>query len=93
MRLVEDHVDPVFASENVLIGQDDLVRRDAHLEMVLSLPADTFLFPFLLVAVIGENLDTWEKLLELHLPVEDDRGGDDDEVLAPDALVARKMSE
>jgi hypothetical protein len=62
----------------MLIREDDLIGCDAHLPRVLRLPTDTFLFAFFLIAVVCENAETGEKLLELHLPVEDDGCGDDD---------------
>jgi hypothetical protein len=93
VRLVQDHVDPRLAPEDVLVGDDDLVRRDADLPRVLGEPADALLLPLLLVAVIRKDLEAWEKLLEFHLPIQDDGGRDDDEVLAPDATIACQVAE
>ena len=92
MCFVENHVLPSLASKDVLIGQYDLVRGDAHLKAVLRVPTNTAVLPFLLIAVVGENLHAREEFLELHFPVQDDRRGHDDEVLTPDAFVAGKMS-
>lgn len=76
----------------MLIGKDDLVRRDADLPGMLGEPTDTFFFPFFLVTVVCQDLESGKKLLELHFPVEDDRGGDNDEMLTPDAFVACEMA-
>lgn len=57
VRLVQDHVNPIFPSEDVLIGQHDLVRRDAHLEVMLGVPTDPFLLALLLVAVVCQDFD------------------------------------
>ena len=42
---------------------------------------------------IDTNLERWRPLLELHLPVEHDGGGDDDEVRAPNVLFTGEMAE
>ena len=39
------------------------------------------------------NLERWRPLLELHLPVEHDGGGDDDEVRAPNVFFTGEMAE
>lgn len=93
MRLVENHVNPALPPKDVLIGQDDLVGSDTHLPGVLGMPPDSLLFPLLLVPVIGQDLHAGKKLLELHLPVEDNRCRNDDEVLTPYAFVASEMTE
>lgn len=91
VSLVKDHVAPVLAPENVLVGEDDLVAGDADLPVVLRVPTDTLLLTLLLVAVVGQHLHAGQELLELHLPVQDDRGGHDDEMRAPHTLVACKV--
>ena len=42
-------------------------------------------------AEVGENLEGWTPLLELHLPVEHDTCGHDDQVRSPHALLTRQM--
>lgn len=93
MRLIQDHVHPALPPKYVLIRKNDLIARDAHLPRVLGLPADSLLLSLLLVAVVGEDFETGEELLELHLPVEDYGRWDDDEMLAPNALVASEVTE
>lgn len=92
VRLVENHVAPVLAPEDVLVGEHDLIAGNAHLPMVFCVPAHALLLTLLLVAVVGQNLHAGQKLFELHLPVQNDRGGDDDEVRTPNTFVARKMT-
>lgn len=77
----------------MLIGQDDLVRCDAHLPSVLRVPPLSFVLSFLLISVVGENLQTGQEFLELHFPVEDDRCGDDDKMLPPYTLIACQMTQ
>lgn len=60
---------------------------------MLGIPADSFLFPLLLIAVVRQDLKSGQKLLELHFPVENDGCGNDDEVLTPHASIAGKMTE
>lgn len=91
--LVQDHIYPALPSKDVLIGKHDLVRCDAHLPSMLGMPTNPLLLPLLLVAVVGEDLKTGKELLELHLPIEDDRSRNDNEVLTPYAFVACKMTE
>lgn len=93
VRLVEDHVHPVLPAEDVLIGQHDLVGRDAHLPGVLRVPTLSLLLALLLVAIVREDLETGEEFLEFHLPIEDHRRRDDDEMLTPYALVASEVAE
>lgn len=77
----------------MLIRKNDLIARYAHLPRVLGLPADSLLLSLLLVAVVGEDFETGEELFELHLPVENHGCWDDNEMLAPDALVASEVTE
>lgn len=93
MRLVQDHVNPTLPPKYVLVGKDDLIRCDADLPGVLGVPPNTLIFPFLLVAIVCQDLHAWKELLELHLPVQDDRRRDDNQVLSPDAFVACEMAE
>lgn len=76
----------------MLIGEDDLVRCDTDLEMVLSRPSDSFLFTFFLVTVVCEDFHAGQELFELHFPIENDRGGDNDEVLTPNTFIASEVS-
>lgn len=92
MRFVQYHIAPVFSSEDVLIRKDNLVRRYANLPGIFGVPSHTLLFPLFLVSVIGEYLHAREKFFELHLPIKDNRGGDDDEMLTPDAFIASKVA-
>lgn len=70
MRLIENHVVPGLASEDMLISQDDLIRGDADMEAVGRIPAFSFLLSLSLVAVVGKDLEAGQELLELHFPVE-----------------------
>jgi hypothetical protein len=92
VRFVQDHVNPAFPSENVLVGQNNLVRCDAHLPGVFGMPAFTLLLALFLITIVGKNLQSGKKLFELHFPVEDDRSGDDNQVLAPNTFIAREMT-
>ncbi len=92
MRFVENQIDPRLATEDVLIGKHELIARDADVEAVLGVPANALLFAFLLTAVIGENLETGQELLEFDLPIEHDTGWGYHEMWAPNAFVASEMS-
>ncbi len=51
-------------------------------------PYHSFLLPLFLRPIIGEDLESRTPLLELHLPVEHDTGGDHYKVRPPDAVFA-----
>ena len=53
------------------------VRRNANIEVVLIVPTLSQLFPSFCTAVVAKNLESWEKLLEFHLPIQQDTGGYD----------------
>ena len=76
----------------MLVGQNNLVGCDAHLPGIFGVPAFTLFLAFFLVAIVGEDLETGEKLFEFHFPVENDRSRDDDEMLTPNTLVACEMT-
>ena len=124
MSLVEDEVVPRFPPEDVLIGENELVRSDADVESVLGVPSSSLLLSVSLVSVVGHDFKTGEELqtrnrkdvkgqfseregggggsrvefsrrgthlLELHLPVEDDRSRNDDEMRSPHSLFAGEV--
>jgi len=62
VSLVENEVVPRFPPEDVLIGEDELVRRDADVESVLGVPSSTFLLPISLVSVVGHDFEAGEEL-------------------------------
>ena len=93
MSLIEDHVYPILPPEDMLIGEDDLVGCNTNLEMMLSCPSYSFFFPFFLVTVVCKDFHSGQELFEFHFPIENDRGGDDDEVLTPDTFIASEVSE
>lgn len=70
MCLVQDHVVPHLALENVCVPTRKCVRGDANVEVVLIVPSLSQFFPTLGAAVITQGLEAGEKLLELHLPVQ-----------------------
>lgn len=93
VSFVEDEVVPRFASEDVLIGEDELVRSDADVEGVLGVPSLSLLLSLLLSSVVHHELEPRQELAELHLPIEHDTRWDDDEVRTPLPFVAREMGE
>ena len=72
MRLVEDHVVPHLALENVRISACERVRGDADVKVVLVVPSLAELFSTFGAPVVTEDLEAGEKLFEFHLPVEQD---------------------
>lgn len=56
------------------------------------MPSHTLLFAFFLVSVIGEYLHTRQELFELHLPIENNGGRNDDKVLTPNAFITSKVT-
>lgn len=93
MGLVEDHVVPRLALKDVCITAGESIRGDADVEVRLVVPALSKLLPTLGGTVVSEDVEAGEKLLELHFPVEQDAGGYDDKVRAPDAAVASEVGE
>ena len=75
------------------IAAGERVRRDADIEVELVVPALTQLFPSLRRAVVSEDLESWKKLLEFHLPVHQDASRYDDQMRTPDAPLACQMGE
>ena len=84
---------PSTTFENLLVGKDQLVGSDADVPVIICSPALSFLLAFLLVSIICQNLESWTPFLELHFPIKENTGGNDDKVRTPYAFVARKMSE
>lgn len=58
VSFVEDEVVPRLATENVLIGEYELVRSDANVESVLSVPTFTFVLSFFLSTVVNHELES-----------------------------------
>jgi hypothetical protein len=77
----------------VLIGKYDLLGCNANLPGMFSQPSDSFFFTFFLITVVTEYFESGKELFEFHFPIENDGGGDDDEVLTPYAFVACEMGE
>jgi hypothetical protein len=93
VSFVEDEVVPRFASEDVLIGEDELVRSDADVEGVLGVPSLSLLLSLLLSSVVHHELEPRQELAELHLPIEHNTRRNDDEVRTPLSFVTREMGE
>lgn len=93
MSLVEDHVVPRLALEDVGIAASEGVRSDTDVEVRLVGPPLTKFLSTFSGTVICEDFEARKKLLELHFPVQENTGRHDDEMRAPDAPVAGKVSE
>ena len=87
LRLVEDEVLPLEPSEAAVILDDQLVAGDANVKGILLGPTLSLHPPILLRAVVDEHLEGGAPLLDLHLPVEHDRGGHHDQVGSPHAFL------
>ena len=80
VRLVDDHVQPAVLHQRALLRDDDLVRREAHVERAArEHPLDQRLPP-LLVAVELERGERGAPAAHLVVPVAQRRLGHDDEV-------------
>jgi hypothetical protein len=86
MSLVEDHIHPRHAPEDMLIGENQLVGGNAHMESVRRFPSMPPLLPLANVAIVRNDLETRQKFLELHLPVLEYTRWDNDEVRPPMAI-------
>ena len=93
MRLVEDHVVPPLALEDMCIARRERVRCDACVEVVLVVPSLAELLALLRVPVVAEHLEAGHELLELHFPVQEHARRDNDQVWSPDAAVAGEVGE
>ena len=82
---------PISSLERDLIGKDDLIRCDAHMPVVSAEPTLALLGTLLSAAVVREDFEARRPFLELHLPVEHDTGGHDDEMRSPDSLLTSQM--
>lgn len=67
--LVKDHVVPRFAFEDMCISTGQCIRGDTHIELIFVVPPLAQLLPTFRIPVVTQNLETGEKLLELHFPV------------------------
>lgn len=56
LGLVQNHVIPLFASEDKVVLNHQLVRRDAHMERVIFAPALALELTFLLCPEVSEDL-------------------------------------
>lgn len=84
VSLVKDHVYPRHTAENVLVGKDELVRSDANMKRVPRFPAMPSFFSLPDVTIICHNFEARKEFLQLHLPIFQDAGWDDNKVRAPD---------
>ena len=76
-----------------MVLNHQLVRSDANVERILFTPALTLQLSLLLRAEVCQHLQTGTPALELHLPVNHDRCGDDNEVRTPNPSVASKRGQ
>lgn len=63
------------------------IGSDADVEMVLVVPTLPKFLATFRVSVVAKDLKTWQELLELHLPVQEDTGGHDDQVRPPNTTI------
>lgn len=100
---------PWLTPKHMLISQDNLVRGDADVKAILSVPAFALLFPLFLTAVVRQDFEARQEFLELHFPVEHlpvclshdhgrvedtyDTGRYDNEMRAPHAFFACEPSQ
>ena len=91
MGFVQDHVVPLTSFEGVDISQDQLIARDAYVECILLQPTYAFLLPFILIAIVSQYFEARTKLLELHLPIEDDARGYHNQVRTPNLMLNSQM--
>ena len=75
------------------IAASKRIRRDADIEVVLVVPALTQLFPSFRRAIVSKDLESWEKLLELHFPVHENTSRHNNQVRTPDAPIACQMGQ
>ena len=92
MSFVKNHIVPWLALETPRVFTRQTVRRHADVEFVTTIPALSKFFASFGVTMITQDLEAGEELLELHLPVKKDTGWHDDEMRAPYAAVASKVS-
>lgn len=88
MRFVEDEIVPITALECDLVLQYQLIRGDADVPKVVVEPTFALLKTLFATTVVGEDFEARGPLFELHFPVKNDGGGDDDEMWTPDFLLA-----
>lgn len=70
MRLIQNHIMPRLATEHVLICQYELIGCHTDVELILGIPAFSFLFSFFDASVVSKDLEAGQELFELHLPVQ-----------------------
>jgi hypothetical protein len=68
-----------------------LIRGDTNMPCILLIPAFPFQLTLFGVAVVGQNFETWSPLFEFHFPIENDAGGNNDEMRTPYVHLAGKM--
>ena len=74
-----------------MILDDQLVGSNTNMECICLGPASSLHLPFLLIPIVRKDLEGWTPLLELHLPVQHDAGGYDNEVRAPHTMLASQV--
>ena len=87
LRLIKHHIVPLLSSESKMILDHKLVRSNANVKWVLFAPAVSLDSSFLLVPEIGKYLEARTPPFELHLPVHDDGGWNNDEMWSPSAFI------
>lgn len=91
MCLIEDHIIPRFAFEDVLIFARKCVRRYTDVEIMLVEPPSTKLLAPLTSSMVTKYSETGQELLKFHLPVQKNAGGDDNKVGTPNSMIASKV--
>ena len=74
MSFVENHVVPRLALEDMGIPASQRVRRDAHIEVMLIIPPLSKLLAPLRGPMVAKRDETWQELLEFHLPIQKHTG-------------------
>ena len=70
MCLIQDHIVPSFPAKYMSVSAGQSVGRDARIERERVIPALSQFSATFRTSVITKDAETWQKFLELHLPVE-----------------------
>ena len=75
------------------VAAGQCIRSHTDIEGILIIPPLPELFATFRIAVVAKDLEARQKLLELHLPVQQDASRHDDEMRTPDTTITGEMRE
>ena len=69
MSLIQNHIVPLLPPQDCRVLEREGIRSDADVVVMFIVPPPPKLLSTFGAAVVAQDLEPWEELLELHFPV------------------------